>query len=134
VARPISSRVPPFAGTRRLVLLARWYLLQRPGIAIWVTEGDEGAPRLNVDVARCDAVGYKLLSGCFDIFDDNLHPPLRARCHIGDPCSHYYRAGGPGRGELYKAQRVVDLVVVVGRKTNLVDVEVLCPIDVIYGN
>jgi hypothetical protein len=34
------------------VRLSCRYLLQRPGIAIWITEGDEGAPRLNIDLAR----------------------------------------------------------------------------------
>ena len=75
-----------------------------------------------------------MLSGSFDIFDDNLHPPPRARCHIGDPCSHHDPAAGSGRGELYEAQQIVDLMVMVGRESNLVNVKILCPIDVGYGD
>jgi hypothetical protein len=73
-------------------------------------------------------------SGGLDIFDDNLHTSLRAWRHISDTRSQDYRAGGPGRGELDEAQRIVDLIVVVGNETNLVNVKVLCPIDVGYGN
>ena len=42
--------------------------------------------------------------------------------------------GGTGRSELDEAQRVGDLVVVVGFEPYLVNVERLCAIDVSYRN
>jgi SAM-dependent methyltransferase len=109
-------------------------LLQRPGIAVGIAEGDERAPRLDVYFAHCHAVAYEMLSGGLDILDDDLHASLRSWRHIGDTSSEHHRAGGSGGRELYEAQRIVDLVVVVSVKTNLVDVKGLCPIDVGHGN
>jgi hypothetical protein len=89
---------------------------------------------LNVHLARCYAVGYEVPSGGLDILDDDLHASLRSWRHVSDTSSEYHRAGGSGGRELYEAQRIVDLVIVVSAETNLVDVKGLGPIDVGYGN
>jgi hypothetical protein len=79
-------------------------------------------------------LAIEVLSGGLDILDDDLHTSLRSWCQIGDASSEHHRACGSGRRELYEAQHIVDLVVVVSVETNLVDVKGLCPIDVGYWN
>jgi hypothetical protein len=60
-------------------------LLQRPGIAVGVAEGDERAPRLNVNIAGLHAMRNEFPAGGLDIGDDALHTFLRAGRHLGDP-------------------------------------------------
>jgi hypothetical protein len=54
-----------------------------------------------------------------DIRDDDLHALLRARRHLGDAGAHDDGARRTGGRELHESQGVVDLVVVVGVKANL---------------
>ena len=65
-----------------------------------------------------------------DVRHDELQPLLRAGRHLADPAADHDRAGRTRRGELDEAQRVGDLVVVVGSEPDLVDVERLGAIDV----
>jgi len=64
-------------------------LLQGPGIAIRVAEGDEGTPRLNVDIAGLHAVREQIPPRRLYIGDDDLHAFLRARRHLRDAGAHH---------------------------------------------
>ena len=65
------------SGTRGLL---PWrHLLQRPGVAVRVAEGDKRAPRICLHVAGWHAARDELLPGGLDIGDDDLHALLRAR-------------------------------------------------------
>src|SRR5215471_14605230 len=105
-------------------------LLERPGVAVGVAEGDERAPGLNVDVAGLHAMLEQVPPGGLDIRDDHLHALLRARRHLGDPRPHDHRARRPGRGELHEPQLVADLMVMVGVEPDLFGVERLGAVDV----
>src|SRR5579862_6899449 len=60
-------------------------LLQGPGVAVGVAEGDERAPRLLVDVAGLHAVREELLPGRLGVGHHALHALLRPRRHRSDP-------------------------------------------------
>jgi hypothetical protein len=105
------------------LLPPRRQLLQRPGIAVGVAEGDEGAPRLDVNVAGLDAMSEELLASGLHVGDHDLDPFLGARRHVGDAGAHDDGARRPGRGELHKPQRLVHLVVVIGVETDLIHIE-----------
>src|SRR4029077_16515235 len=79
------TRVVPGLGPGRANRLPpRGHLLERPGVAVGVAEGDERAPRLNANVAGRPAVREGLLAGALDVRHDDLHALLRARRHLGN--------------------------------------------------
>src|SRR5262249_23612439 len=95
---PVPTAPPPaFAPSPRAPLRQ---LLQCPGVAVGVGEGDEGSPWLDVDVAGVDAVGDQLPAGRLDVGHHHLDAELRAGLHRGDTRAQHDRAGGAGRGEL----------------------------------
>src|SRR5215831_1961797 len=115
----LGTRLPPLG-----------QLLERPGVAVGVAEGDERAPGLNVDVAGLHPMLEQVPPGGLDIRDDHLHALLRALRHLGDPRPHDHRARRPGRGELHEPQLVADLMVMVGVEPDLFGVERLGAVDV----
>src|SRR6185312_5023620 len=125
------TRVVPWPGPGRAKRLPpHGHLLERPGVAVGVAEGDERAPRLNVNVAGLHAVRKELLAGGLDIRHDDLHTLLRARRHLGNPRPHDHRARRSGRGELHEPQVVRHLIVVVSVEPDLFGVERLGAVDV----
>jgi hypothetical protein len=77
--RRTARRHGPFSSARRATssgLVPGRQLLQRPGVAVRVGEGDEGAPRLHVDVACLDSVAQQRFAGCRDVGDHHLHAAL----------------------------------------------------------
>ena len=95
-----------------------------------VAEGDEGAPRLYVNVTGLDAMREQLLASGLHVGYHNLDSFLGARRHVGDAGAHDDGARRPGWGELHKPQRLVHLVVVIGVETYLIHIEGLGAVNI----
>src|SRR5262249_36056537 len=79
-----------------------------------------------------DAAGGELVARGIRVVD---HQHQRRTCRAGDtePGAEGDRAGGPVRCALHEADLVVRALVVVGIETDLVDVELLGPVDITDG-
>lgn len=99
-----------------------------------VAEGDERAPGLDVDLARVHAAGDELPPSGVGVLHDDLHTSLGARQHLSDAGAQHDRAVRAGRRELHETQAIVDLVVMVGMKADLLHIEGLGAVDVGDGH
>jgi hypothetical protein len=89
---------------------------------------------MHLDFACLDAATRERSANSLNVVHDDLKSFLGSRSHLGHAYSHHYRACRSRRRELHEAQLVVDPVIVVQMKSNLVDVEGLGAIDVGHGH
>src|ERR1700692_3110301 len=108
-------------------------LLQRPAIAVGVTEVDKRAPGQYLDLAHLDATIDELSPGLSDIPDDDLEAGDRARLRVDKPGAERNGTGRSGRGDLHKSDVGVDPLVVVRIEPNLIHVKGLGAVHIGHG-
>src|ERR1700745_976812 len=87
-----------------------------------------------LDFACLDAATRELSANSLNVVYDDLKSFLGSRSHLGDAYPHHYRACRSGRRELHETQLIVDLVIMVQMKSNLVDVERFGAVDIGHGH
>src|SRR5712691_8184582 len=89
-------------------------LLDGPADAVGIAEVHEPAPGKILQLADLDPAIDELVPRLGGVGDDKLEARDRAGRLVRDPGPDRDRAGGPWRRQLDEAQRVVDVVIVIG--------------------
>src|SRR5437867_3045214 len=98
-------------------------LLHGPTVAVRIAEEDERSPIEFLDLTDIDSTLDELFTGGVDVRNHQLKPLDGAGRHPAQPGPQGDRTGRSGRRELDEADRIADLVVMIGIEAGLLRVE-----------